>query len=83
MGMRVFDLCPDCTHLAEIKTMDPPVEIPVRHCGQVVEVRNCVRLGRTWPVCRSGENVFEESIICRGFYSGTPRQISFLVVALK
>ena len=81
MGMRIFDLCSSCTHLSEIKKIDPPVEIPIIKCCRVIEVQSCVRLGRVWPVCRNGENVFAENATCQGFYPGIPKQLSFLIVA--
>ena len=81
MGMRVFDLCSSCMHLLEIKKMDPPVEIPVTKCCRVIKVQSCVHLGRLWPVCRNGEDVFTQSATCQGFCSGIPKQLSFLIVA--
>lgn len=79
--MRVFDLCFSCMHLLEIKKIDPPVEIPIIKCCRVVEVKSCVRLGRLWPVCRNGEDVFVENVTCQKFYPGIPKQLSLLIVA--
>ena len=83
MGIRAFDLCPSCTHFSEIKTVDPPVEIPIVKCCLVIEIISCVRLGRLWPACRNNENVFAESETCREFSPGVPRQFSFFVIAPK
>lgn len=85
IDMRVFDLCQSCMHLSEIQKMDPPVEIPVRHTHlcRIIEITTCVRLGRLWPTCRNGEDVFAQSTTCHGFSPGTPRQLSFFVVVPK
>ena len=80
MEMRVFDLCFSCMYLLELKKMEPPVEIPVIRCCRVVETKSCVRLGRTWPICQKGENVFDQSLTCREFSSGIPRQLSLVIV---
>lgn len=83
MKMRVFDLCSRCVYLSEIKRMDPPVEIPVRHGHRcrVTEITTCVRLGRVWPVCKEGQNVFVEDSTCHMFSPGVPQELSFIIVA--
>ncbi len=77
--MRVFDLCGGCANGIELLKSDPPVSTPVIKCCLVIEDKSCLRLGRLWPLCKKGENVFATEP-CANFVPGAPTKSLFKIV---
>lgn len=78
--MRVFDLCGGCANGIELLKSDPPVSTPVIRCCRVVKDESCLRLGRLWPLCKKGEDVFSKDL-CAHFMPGAPVKLSLMIVA--
>ena len=79
-GIRALGLCLECSNAIEFITLDS-VLTPGKCCPQEVE---CVRLGRHWPACKLGEDVFSDKQVCDKLVIGSPTKIfpPFRIIAL-